>query len=107
MKAHALAQLHVVEMRRSRIWIFFGVVLAVLVCSAALSIQPVQASSSCTSQMCTLAHNFAVNQCRLRGNLTIFVCPSSDPNASDDFDFCCAQGVPLCSRNDCTGLGPS
>jgi len=91
--------------RRFRIWAFFGILLAALICSAVVGSQSVRADATCTSQQCSDASNYADAVCLDRGSfVNFFKCPSNSLQ-NDDFVFFCGDSYH--ELDDCDGSGPS
>src|SRR6267154_680694 len=82
-----------------RVWISFGVLLAVLMWSAVTGTRPAHASSACTTSQCNGAESHAFAVCNNRGTyLNAFECPV--PGETDDFFFEC--GDFYTEQHDCT-----
>jgi hypothetical protein len=97
----------VLAKRSFHIWAFFAVVLAALICSTVVGVQPVRASG-CSSTDCQNAHQYAIHLCYLNGApspfISEFICPV--PGETDDYFLDCTNDV-VVGYFDCVTNNPS
>ncbi len=88
MKAKVLCCGRIGMIKRSRVLVFFTVMLAALVCSTVIGTQSVH-GSSCTTAACNAGLSYAAFVCNHYGGIAYWECP--DSSAIDDYYFVCVQ----------------